>query len=968
MKVPNLPALGDPAAVHKAKFLSLFQNSQQREAWSKVWTYQGDYSQNQIDLPFPYPADSAGRLELNDAEPLVRGLRAMGAEAEARGCLENWLALGERYTALPGATDLASLGRSAPPKLSRLLLEEAKRHEDPEFLGRAYRVISDDYQHNWSDTYFKQLSNGLNRYCDVDYSHDATLEEAGGAKNAVRFDGDPQKFCPIDLNADLYRTERDLAEMARRLGKGEQADQWEARAAQRKEKILSTMWDDHKGFFFDLSLPSGQRSEVKTMAAYAVIEAGLLDPDVPVEAGMQKRMLEHLPEFDGRWELTGNTPADPADMVLMARDLERRGAGAAAEQLVGWAGKAPTSQSSRGLAAQAMLAKARLDRADEGLEDWCSPKGMHRLRQLFALSGGEGTPRVAISQVGRIDRHLCQMHQSMFQPALVRDLKERGLLSRVFGLEFSHQMAALEKPQTGEMHPLDGSLQVGPASLEVGIKGAKVAEVAPGAFVLESGGASLFVTTSKDHLILGDRAYSMDLFPDGKVKLPRDIVASFYTAGNNPQLEQFYHVNRDWISSPLGPASTVGGYAGRPDWTKLYGTIADNWPALTIEPSVTPHDTAVQYFNPAAVPSVGIFKTQFNWDTMFMAKGMQLQGQESLVASMTDNLLYLLKSTGRVPNAARSVYLNKSQPPFLPSLVRMSEPIRTRQFGEASTQRWVKEAYEVMAGDFRDFWREEGGRAVGEINGQPTALSRWGGPNHKFAMDESGFDTTSRFNDKTKDLVPPDLNAFLWGYAKDMEVIALRLRDQAQKAGNHVEVLRYSSEASYWQNESSRIKSDVIKYCWDEQDGMFRDYRFEGEPKGLAKEEDALSAVVAPLWVGMLDPKVPEEQRMIERSLDNIGRFEKEHGLAATAEDYGHPEMQWNGPSGWAPLHMMAIESEVRFGRHEEAARHTAKWLDTISRVQQRDGLILERYDVVKGDHPPIQKGRYEETQGEGPG
>jgi hypothetical protein len=30
--------------------------------------------------------------------------------------------------------------------------------------------------------------------------------------------------------------------------------------------------------------------------------------------------------------------------------------------------------------------------------------------------------------------------------------------------------------------------------------------------------------------------------------------------------------------------------------------------------------------------------------------------------------------------------------------------------------------------------------------------------------------------------------------------------------------------------------------------------------------------------------------------------------------------------------------------------------------------MIIERYDVVKGGHPPVQKGRYEETQGEGPG
>ena len=180
-------------------------------------------------------------------------------------------------------------------------------------------------------------------------------------------------------------------------------------------------------------------------------------------------------------------------------------------------------------------------------------------------------------------------------------------------------------------------------------------------------------------------------------------------------------------------------------------------------------------FNRAAVPSLGIFKTQFNWDTLFMARGMQLQGQGPVVAGMADNLLNLLKDTGRVPNAARSVYLNKSQPPILPGLVRMAERVREGRDGKERSSDWLSRAYELMSKDYHEFWCQPGERGITQIEGQDVVLARWGGPNHKFAMDESGFDTTSRFDGKTLDLIPPDLNAFLYRYSKDMEEVAKKL-------------------------------------------------------------------------------------------------------------------------------------------------------------------------------------------------
>lgn len=964
-----LPPMMDEAALHTQDFFSLFKDQKTQAAWSPLWTHTAKYDQNKVDLPFPFPTDSRGLIENNQMSITVKGLRALGGAAQARGVLENWLSLGERYTALPGSNQLAELGRAGQPRLSGLLLEEFELNADPDFLRRSYQVVKDDYEHSWSDTYFKKTPNGLNRFCDVDYSHDAGIDESGGAHNNHRFNGDPAPFNPIDLNSHLYRTEMDLAKMSRALGLP--SEKWEAAAASRKAKILDQFWDEDKGTFLDFNYKTGERSEVESLAAFTVLESGLLDPSVPREKTMLDRMISGLDKFvtsdSISWD--SQTPAPAREVLEVSEGLKKYGFQKEAQGLEQVLRSQMESQDLKSevedLSVRAVLSAEAPAQPKPSLSHWMSPKGMARLRGV-SKAFGQDSPKVDFQEAGRLDRRLAEFHQSALELPVLNELKQRELLEPVLGLGLTEGGVAAKRPRL-DFRPTDSKVSLGGVNLDVQLEGLEVAKLDQGALVLRKGDTELPVAVLGDSIMLGDRVYSKEQFQDG-AKLPQALFSNFHTAGGNPTLEQFFHTHRGWMTTKLGPHCGVAENQGRPGWKRLYDLTHDNWDELTIEPSVVDHDTAVQYFNHAAVPSVGIFKTQFNWDTMFMAKGMQLQGQESVVSDMADNLLYLLKSTGRVPNAARSVYLNKSQPPFLPSLVRMCEPIRSRQQGPEAAKKWVKEAYEIMSADFHDFWREDGSRNVGEIDGRKVSLSRWGGANHKFAMDESGFDTASRFYGKTKDLVPPDLNAFLWGYARDMEVIALRLRDQAQAEGNTEEYMRLSVEGSHWGAEKDRIKQDVIDFCWDDEDGMFRDYRFQGETTGLEREEDALSPCVAPLWVGMLDPSNPKEKAMIDRSLDNLYRFEKENGLAATAEDYGHPEMQWNGPSGWAPLQMMAIEAQVMNGRHESAARHTQKWLDTIDKIQARDGVIIERYDMVKGDHPPVQKGRYEETQGEGPG
>ena len=67
-------------------------------------------------------------------------------------------------------------------------------------------------------------------------------------------------FAPVCLNSLLFKTERDLEEISRLLGKNSDASQWQRLAEARKQSMQKYLWDERQGLFFDYNFDSGQRS------------------------------------------------------------------------------------------------------------------------------------------------------------------------------------------------------------------------------------------------------------------------------------------------------------------------------------------------------------------------------------------------------------------------------------------------------------------------------------------------------------------------------------------------------------------------------------------------------------------------------------------------------------------------------------------------------------------------------------
>lgn len=82
----------------------------------------------------------------------------------------------------------------------------------------------------------------------------------------------------IDISCEMALFARDLAAIAGVLGETEAARRFERDAAELSALINRLMWDPERRFYFDLTL-EGERTRIKTIAAYWALLAGVASPE-----------------------------------------------------------------------------------------------------------------------------------------------------------------------------------------------------------------------------------------------------------------------------------------------------------------------------------------------------------------------------------------------------------------------------------------------------------------------------------------------------------------------------------------------------------------------------------------------------------------------------------------------------------------------------------------------------------------
>jgi alpha,alpha-trehalase len=367
---------------------------------------------------------------------------------------------------------------------------------------------------------------------------------------------------------------------------------------------------------------------------------------------------------------------------------------------------------------------------------------------------------------------------------------------------------------------------------------------------------------------------------------------------------------------------------------------------------------------PYIVPG-GRFNEMYGWDSYFIQVGLLKDNELDLAKDMADNFLYEVKYYGKVLNANRTYYLNRSQPPFLTQMV-LGVYARThdRQWLadalpliEKYYQLWSTEPHLTPETGLARYWDFGEGPAPEVLSAEKDAQGRTHYelvrdyyrthqvPDYQLdqyydkktdqltmlfykgdrSMRESGFDPSNRFGPFNIDVIhynPVCLNSLL--YLMETQTAEI-LNDLDRK-----------QEAASWQAKAELRARAINHLMWDEKDGLYYDYDFAG--KRLRRYH--FLTTFYPLWAGFAS------KEQAARIVKNLPLFEKAGGLETSTRMTGN---QWDSPFGWAPLEMIAVEGLRRYGYNADAERISMKFLSLVKREYERVGYIVEKYDVVNG-------------------
>ncbi|MCJ8733448.1 hypothetical protein PDJAM_G00223570 [Pangasius djambal] len=237
-----------------------------------------------------------------DSYWVLNGLILSEMMETARGMIQNFLHMVDRYGFVPNGGRIYYERRSQPPFLPLMVESYYEATKDVEFLRKALPMLENEYSF-WMENRsivveVNSVKHVMNRYYvqvgqprPESYTHDAELAEGlpaeaqeklwtelkAGAESGWDFSsrwyinnlgqnngsfGDTRtsSILPVDLNALICRNERVLATFHRILGDEERARVYDSAVSSRLKAIESVLWDAEKGAWFDYNLLSRTRN------------------------------------------------------------------------------------------------------------------------------------------------------------------------------------------------------------------------------------------------------------------------------------------------------------------------------------------------------------------------------------------------------------------------------------------------------------------------------------------------------------------------------------------------------------------------------------------------------------------------------------------------------------------------------------------------------------------------------------
>ncbi len=282
--------------------------------WKKLERFNPHDDGTLVGLPRPYfvPSVDSGsghhfeEIYYWDTFFTAQGFIGTDREHLIKGLVEDLMALMDRFHIIPNSGRTYHTSHSHPPFLTSFILMVYEMDRSKRWLSQAMSVAKQEYRTVWlgaGQPNWRQVFHGLSRYYDINVLDDLAECESGWDMTTL-FNRQALSYIPVDLNALLYKYEKDFERAARILGDEEEANEWAKRALSRKNAMRQYLWNEEEGFYFDFNFMTGKQSPVWSMAGFFPMWADMDDHETAA------RIIKNLDkfEYDGGMVTTTKEP------------------------------------------------------------------------------------------------------------------------------------------------------------------------------------------------------------------------------------------------------------------------------------------------------------------------------------------------------------------------------------------------------------------------------------------------------------------------------------------------------------------------------------------------------------------------------------------------------------------------------------------------------------------------------------
>lgn len=336
----------------------------------------------------------------------------------------------------------------------------------------------------------------------------------------------------------------------------------------------------------------------------------------------------------------------------------------------------------------------------------------------------------------------------------------------------------------------------------------------------------------------------------------------------------------------------------------------------------------------------GLFKCMFYWDTYYTNKGLILDGYVELAKNNVDNLIYMLRKYGCVPNSNSWPGIkHNSQPPYLHFMVKdVYEVIKDKE--------WLCDAYEALKIEYK-FWMEKRMTPLGlnryfhhekteqecidfydyvttrlDIDkNAPREVKIKQGSGYN-ACGEGGLDFSPRYNIEGDEICPIDLNCLLYAMEGNLAMWAREFEPQME-----IKFL----------NAQSKRKDLINKFLFVKELGVYFDYNFA---KGQIEQTEFY-------FTGQFFPYIVGISKDKDACLKILSHLEFEYGVASTSPYKADVIYQAAYPFSWPYDNGITFWALSTLNLKEDCLRAGKKYLDLCSNSYLRAGHLWETYNAI---------------------